>query len=169
MAKSKINEESTEEVFNFIDRAYAQEQEETFIKKLRDSICIDLDSRMRKITRDSGKTTPDISLYERLVSHLAGQILYLEDEVRKKDILIEKLIDSSLDSSNKSQSQSKCTFCSASTLKNSKSLFFSDIPSNNLDNICSTIDGDNLMSSIQKKTFLIRFEIAMSAMRNLTL
>ena len=44
-------------------------------------------------------------------------------------------------------------------------LFFSDIPSNNLDNICSTIDGDNLMSSIPKKTFLFKFEIAMSAMR----
>ena len=126
MAKSKTDEESTEEVFNFIDRVFAQEQEETFIKKLRDSICVDLDSRMRKITRDSGKTTPDISLYERLVSHLEGQILYLEDEVRKKDSLIEKLIDSNLDHSNKSKS--KCSFCSLSTSKNSNSDRFANQP-----------------------------------------
>ena len=66
---------------------------------------------MRKIIRDSDKTTLDISLYERLVSHLEGQILYLEDEVKKKDILIEKLIDRNLDHSNKSKSKMYFLLC----------------------------------------------------------
>ena len=101
MAESKI-EESSEAVFDFIDKAFAQGQEANFIKKLKESICFELDLRLRKLTREVGKS-PDISLYERLVSNLEGQILYLEDELRKKDLLIEKLIDNSLVSVNNSQ------------------------------------------------------------------
>ena len=66
-----------------------------------------MDSRLRKTTREVGRS-PDTSLYERLVSHLESQIIFLEDELRKKDILIEKLIDKNLDVSKKSETKCSC-------------------------------------------------------------
>ena len=56
MAESKI-EESSEAVFDFIDKAFAQGQEANFIKKLKESICFELDLCLR-------------NLQEKLVNHL---------------------------------------------------------------------------------------------------
>ena len=105
-------QEKDDGVFDFIDKAYAQGQEDHFIKKLRDTLCFDLDSRIRKFTRDLGRS-PDSALYERFVSHLEGQILYLEEELRKKDTLIEKLMGQNLVPTNV-----KCVSCSTKKSSN---------------------------------------------------
>ena len=94
MAKSKSCEKNSEEVFEYIDRVFAEGKEDSLVK-LRESIWLDLDTRLRRLTKDIGRSQEGIP-YERLVSHLESQILYLEDELRKKDLLIEKLIDNSL-------------------------------------------------------------------------
>ena len=130
MAESKI-EESSEAVFDFIDKAFAQGQEANFIKKLKESICFELDLRLRKLTREVGKS-PDISLYERLVSNLEGQILYLEDELRKKDLLIEKLIDNSLISVNNSQPKAHTNGFTKTTSTTSTNTDFLSHQSNNI-------------------------------------
>ena len=79
-------------VFEYIDKAYAAGKEDIFIRKLRDNICFDMDSRLRKITKDINRNNENVP-YERLVNSLESHILYLEEELRKKDCLIEKLID----------------------------------------------------------------------------
>lgn len=104
----------TEPVFQFIDRLFEEGKEKHLVNKLKESICMDIDSKLRKFTRDIGRSQESIP-YERLVSHLESHIIYLEDELRKKDHLIEKLIDNNLNSV-KSVNESRCISCKNTSL-----------------------------------------------------
>ena len=106
------------EVFEFIDKMFAKEKEDYLVKKLKDSVCFEMESRLRRITKEIGRSQESIP-YERLVSHLESHILYLEDELRKKDCLFEKLIDNNLNT-NSSKTQSVCISCEKAQIKSSK-------------------------------------------------
>lgn len=70
--------------FEYIDRPFEEGKEKHLINKLKESISMDIDSKLRRFIRDIGRSQEHIP-YERLVSHLESHIIYLEDELRKVD------------------------------------------------------------------------------------
>jgi len=81
----------------FIDHKFKEMKETKILKKLKDMICSEMNEQMRMISQPCSKESRVTdSVTDRLISHLESHIFFLEGELKRKDSLIEKLVENNL-------------------------------------------------------------------------
>ena len=98
-----MKSDEDEDSMFYIDRKYKEMNENNIMRKLKDMICSEMDGKMKKFLQPCSKKSSVTDSTDRLISHLESHILFLEGELKRKDSLIEKLVENNLKFLNNTQ------------------------------------------------------------------